>query len=63
MSQSAYFGNPTQRVPRGEKKKKPAQDCMGALGGAKTGKSTFQSMEHVSGKPALKYVTDAAQTY
>lgn len=36
---------------------------MGALGGAKTGKSTFQSMEHVSGKSALKYVTDAAQTY
>lgn len=36
---------------------------MGTLGGAKTGKSTFQSMEHVSGKSALKYVTDVAQTY
>lgn len=36
---------------------------MWALGGAKTGKSTFQSTEHVSGKSALKYVTDAAQTH
>ena len=55
------FSNPTQTAL--QKNTLPAWDFTGALGGAETGKSTFQSMEHFSSKSTLKSVTDAAQTY